>query len=152
MGNEIQGDDGIGIKIVKLLKRNSKNASIHYETLWVGGLDLIEAFDGYKIIIIIDGIKTGEKEPGFVWDLTPENFRNTLHLSNLHDLTFLEAIETGRQLGYKIPETIHILAIEIIEDLVFSNDFSTEVQACYQEIINTVENKIKEICLQVGFR
>lgn len=151
LGNEILTDDGIGVKIVKFLKRHSTNASIHFETLWVGGIDLIEIFDGYKTIIIIDAIKTGEKEPGFIWNFTPENFRNTLHLSNLHDLSFLEAIETGKQLGYKIPETIHVLAIEIIENLVFSNDFSTEVQACYEEILNNVEIKIKEICKQADF-
>lgn len=151
MGNEIQCDDGIGVKIVKYLKRHTINASIHFETLWVGGIDLIEVFDGYKIIIVIDAIISGEKEPGFIWNFTQENFRNTLHLSNLHDLSFQEAIETGKQLGYKIPEAIHILAIEVIEDLVFSNDFSTEVQACYEEILNNIELKIKEICNQADF-
>ena len=145
MGNEIQCDDGIGVKIVKLLDWRLTNASIRFETLWVGGLDLIEVFDGYKSIIIIDAIKTGEKEPGFVWNFTPENFRNTLHLSNLHDLSFIEALETGRKLGYKIPETIHVLAIEIVEDLVFSNEFSSEIQYCYEKIIDSVVKKIDKI-------
>ena len=145
MGNEIQCDDGIGVKIVKLLDGRLTNASIRFETLWVGGLDLIEVFDGYKSIIIIDAIKTGEKEPGFVWNFTPENFRNTLHLSNLHDLSFIEALATGRKLGYKIPETIHVLAIEIVEDLVFSNEFSSEIQYCYEKIIDSVVKKIDKI-------
>ena len=145
IGNEILTDDGIGVKIVKLLEKNFNNVSINYETIWVGGLDLIEVFDGYKIIIIIDAIKTGEKEPGFIWDLTPENFRDTLHLSNIHDLTFIEAINAGRKLGYKIPETIHILAIEILEDMVFSNEFSPQIQDCYENIFENVEDRLDRI-------
>jgi hydrogenase maturation protease len=145
IGNEILTDDGIGVKIVKLLEKNFNNVSINYETIWVGGLDLIEVFDGYKIIIIIDAIKTGEKEPGFIWDLTPENFRDTLHLSNIHDLTFIEAINAGRKLGYKIPESIHVLAIEILEDTVFSKEFSSEIQHCYDRILESIVNKIKKI-------
>ena len=145
IGNEILTDDGIGVKIVKLLEKRIINDSIHFETIWVGGLDLIEVFDGYKTIIIIDAIKTGEKDPGFIWDLTPENFRNTLHLSNIHDLTFIEAINAGRKLGYKIPETIHVLAIEILEDLVFSNEFSPEIQHCYENIFKDIEKKLDTI-------
>ena len=145
IGNEILTDGGIGVKIVKLLEKNFNNVSINYETIWVGGLDLIEVFDGYKIIIIIDAIKTGEKEPGFIWDLTPENFRDTLHLSNIHDLTFIEAINAGRKLGYKIPETIHILAIEILEDMVFSNEFSPQIQDCYENIFENVEDRLDRI-------
>ncbi|MEN8122606.1 MAG: hypothetical protein ABFS35_19850, partial [Bacteroidota bacterium] len=44
--------------------------------------------------------------------------------------------------GYEIPADITIIAIEIKEDLVYSNDFTPEVQSRYDEIYDEVEGFI----------
>lgn len=145
LGNEILTDDGIGIKIIHHLNKKIDNESIIYHTASCGGLEIVEMMDGYTTVIIIDAIKTKEGTPGEVYHLTQEHFKQSMHVSNFHDISFLTAIEFCKQAGMKIPDTIHIIAIEIIEDLVFSNSFSAEIENMYPEIIENVRRIIVNI-------
>ena len=145
IGNEILTDDGIGPKLVKQLEKESSLGNAVYETASMGGLDILEFIKEFNIVIFIDAIKTKGGIPGDIYYLTTENFRETLHLSSLHDISFLHAIELGRQLQIKVPEEIHIIAIEIVEDLVFDDKFSPEIEERYEEIYTSVKNHIQNI-------
>ena len=145
IGNEILMDDGIGPRLVKKLKEKFPNPGIKYETTWMGGLDILEFIQGYQTVIFIDAIKTKDGIPGTVYQFTPSDFKETLHLSSLHDLSFLTAIEMGKKIGLNIPENIHIIAIEIVEDKIFGESFTTKIQEKYQEIFESVVNFIQLI-------
>ena len=145
IGNEILTDDGIGPKIVKQLEQDSPIKNVEYQTACMGGLDILELLRDYDKVVFIDAIKTRGGVPGDVYYLTPENFKETLHLSNLHDVSFLHAIELGKQLEIKVPDDIHIIAIEIVEDLVFEDTFSPQIQEQYDEIYTSIKNRIREI-------
>jgi hypothetical protein len=43
-------------------------------------------------------------------------------------------------LHFDIPETIHILAVEIVEDRVFSESFSPPIRKKFPEIYNEIKN------------
>ena len=145
IGNEILQDDGIGPKLAKKLKEKFPNPDIKYETTWMGGLDILEFIQGYQTVIFIDAIKTKDGIPGAVYQFTPSDFKETLHLSSLHDVSFLTAIEMGKKIGLNIPENIHIIAIEIVEDKIFGESFTTKIQEKYQEIFESVVNFIQLI-------
>ena len=134
VGNEILTDDGIGPKLVKDLSRSLNLPNVDYNTAFLGGLDLLEFIVGYDTVVFVDAIKTAGGKPGDVYQFSPEDFRETLHLSNLHDVSFLTAIELGRQIKFEIPKTMVIIAIEIIEDLVFDDSFTPEIQEKYPAI------------------
>lgn len=138
IGNEILTDDGIGPKLVKDIEKSFPAPHIKYETAFVGGIDILEYIQNYNTVIFIDAIKTKDGIPGTVYQFTTEDFKETLHLSSVHDVSFLTAIELGKRTGYKIPENIHIIAIEIIEDTVFNDAFTPEIQEKYPEILKTV--------------
>lgn len=140
IGNEVLTDDGIGPKIVQRLKDNISEKNIDFNTAFVGGLELLDNIEGYDTVIFIDAIRTRDGIPGTVYQLTPENFNTTLHLSSVHDISFLTSIALGRKLGLKMPEFIHIIAVEIVEDKIFNNDFSPQIQERFEEIY--VEIKI----------
>jgi len=146
VGNDILTDDGIGPKITMRLKNESNiSGNIHYDTAFMGGLDLLEFIRDYKTVIIIDAIKTKDGKPGDVFYCTPDDFKYALHLDNLHDVSFLTAIKLGKKSGYNITDNIHIIAVEVVEDRVFSNDFSPEIQKKYEDITATVKRYINEI-------
>jgi hydrogenase maturation protease len=146
IGNEILMDDGIAPKLVKQLEREEFFfKKVVYLTACTGGLDILEFIQEYDKVIFIDAIKTKGGIAGNIYHLTPENFKETLHLSNLHDISFLHALELGRKLGIKIPGEIHIIAIEIVEDLVFGNEFTPLLQACYEDIYNSVKKYIRDL-------
>jgi len=79
-------------------------------------------------ILMDDGIKTKNGKPGDVYYFTPEDYKETLHLSNVHDVSFLTAIELGESLGYQLPESTLIIAVEIEEDTCFREEFFPKAQ------------------------
>lgn len=146
VGNEILTDDGIGPKLVDSLKSTFLNQKIEYDKVCLGGMELLEYIQGYDTVIFIDAIKTKDGVPGAVYHFTPDDFKETLHLSNLHDISFLNAISLGRKLGFHIPGRIEIIAVEIVEDLVFNENFTPVIAARYDTILAEVK-VIVEHCL-----
>ncbi len=145
VGNEILTDDGIGPKLVKRLKNDIQSEEIEFDTAFLGGLEILEHIQGYKSVIFIDAIKTLDGVPGDVYRFSLSDFKETLHLSNLHDISFLTAIELGKRINYDIPEDISIVAVEIVEDTVFSDNFTPAIDKRYDEIYNYVKEYISEI-------
>ena len=146
LGNDILMDDGIGPKLCwEFKKRISDSKNINFETAAIGGLELLELIRDYNKVIIIDAIKTKGGVPGDVYYLTPSSFKETSNISNLHDISFLTALELAKKLKINIPSEIHIIAIEIIQDLIFGNDFTEPLQARYEEIKEKVYVMVKEL-------
>ena len=145
IGNEILTDDGIGPTIVKRLKSDISLKEINFETAYVGGLELLEYIQGYFSVIFIDAIKTRDGIPGTVYQLSPENFNTTFHLSSIHDVSFLTSIALGKKLGLDMPQFINIIAVEIVEDKVFDENFSPQIQEKYERIYKEVKEITERI-------
>lgn len=145
IGNEILTDDGIGPKLVTRLKGKLSKQDINYETAFLGGLEVLEYIQGYNTVIFIDAIRTENGIPGTVYRLSPDDFNSTIHLSSIHDVSFLTAIDLGKKLGLEMPEFIHIIAIEIEEDRIFSEYFTPQIQDKYEGIYVEVKEIIEKI-------
>ena len=144
IGNEILMDDGIGPRVVETLREKMQIPGVDYRTTTLGGLHILEFIVGFKWVTFIDAIKTKEGIPGTLYEFTPSDFKETLHLSNLHGVNFLSAIELGKRIGYSIPEAIHIFAIEILEDQVFGEEFTPPLQERFEAIIDEIHIGIQE--------
>jgi hydrogenase maturation protease len=145
VGNEILKDDGIGPKIVSRLVGEYPASNFDYQTASLGGLELVELIRGYQRVILIDAINTGQGQVGDVSFFTPQDFKETLHLSNLHDVSFLQALELGKHINIPIPADIIIIAIEIREDKVFGEEFTPELQNRYEQIYKSIKDYLKKI-------
>jgi len=145
LGNDILTDDGIGIKLCHEMQKYLSADKIDFDTASLGGLEILEFIQGFKNVIFIDAIKTTVGIPGTVYYFTPSDFKETSNLSNLHDVSFLTALEIGKKLNMKIPESMHIIAVEIVEDLTFSEDFTPEIQKKYPEIVAEVKAHVEKI-------
>jgi len=148
IGNDILTDDGIGPKLVNELNSGETFSDIDFLNVFLGGLEILELIQGYQQVIFIDAIITKDGVPGTVYNFKPEDFKETLHLSNLHDANFLTALDLGRTMGMHIPEDIHIIAIEIIEDRVFNDHLSQEMgmkfPTIFKKVLSLVNSFIKE--------
>ena len=145
LGNEILTDDGIGPKLVKDLGKASGLPDITFRTASLGGMEIIDLIRDHEHVIIIDAIRTKEGVPGTVYRLTPAHFRETLHVSNFHDISFLPALDLAEKMGIPVPEKVDIIAVEIIEDLTFSSEFSPEIAGKYDRIYFEVLKIVKEL-------
>ena len=144
LGNEILTDDGIGPKLVKDISLTTDDPDIHFNIACCGGLEIMEHIRDFDRVIIIDAIRTRNGNPGDVYRFRPDDFRETSHLSSIHDISFLTAIRLGETLDMKLPEEMHILAVEIIEDLEIGDDFTPPVKKKYPKILEEVRSCIKE--------
>ena len=143
VGNDILTDDGMGPRLVNDLDRNRLPSEVQFMNTSLGGLEMLDLICRYKNVVLIDAMKTGILPPGSVHYYTPDDFRETLHLSNFHDINFLTALELARQTGMPLPDSIHIIAVEIIEDMVFDTEFSPEIKNLYPSILNKVEDMLQ---------
>ena len=139
IGNEILSDDGIGPKLVKRLKGDLSDKGIDFETAFVGGLEVLEYIQGFQTVIFIDAIRTKDGVPGTVYKLLPEDFNSTIHLSSIHDIPFLTAVALGKKLELDMPDYIHIIAVEIVEDRIFNENLTPEIQKVYEKIYAEVK-------------
>jgi hydrogenase maturation protease len=148
LGNDILTDDGIGPQLINDLVQVIKDDDVHYDTACCGGLQIMEYLKGYKKVILIDAIRTKDGNPGDVYYFIPSDFQETLHLSNLHDVHFLTALKFGNNLNLDLPVDLHIIAIEILEDKEFSEEFTQPLKERYTEILKEVEVIISQILNQ----
>jgi len=139
IGNEILTDDGIGPKLVKKLKGNLPGNEIDFETAFLGGLEVLDFIQGYQTVVFVDAIRTKDGIPGTVYQLSPKDFNKTLHLSSVHDVSFLTAVQLGKKLGLDMPQNIFIIAVEIVEDRIFNDNFTPQIADKYEEIYNEVK-------------
>jgi len=144
LGNEVLGDESLGLKIVDNLMHSNTFPELEYAKATNGGLEILDYIRDFKTLIIIDTIATESVKPGKIHYFKPENYTETLHLSSNHDVNFLTAIKTGQTLGFQIPDSIDIIAIEIIRDLCLCENLSDIILEKYDEILFEIINFIKK--------
>ncbi len=136
IGNPILSDDGIGAVITgQLSMRSGLKSKMCFRSSGTGGLDLLEHICGFSTVVFIDACRTGRKPPGEVSIYGYDEYEETLHLSNPHDITFKGAINMGRRLDLDMPEEIYVIAIEIEEDKTFSRQMTPALQDAYDHIL-----------------
>jgi hydrogenase maturation protease len=145
IGNDILTDDGIGPRLVSELRNEMDSNLLDFMTMASGGLEILEIIKDYKQVIIVDAIKTEGGVPGDIYYLTPSNFKETLHISSFHDVSFLTGLKLADKLDMAVPEQIDIIAIEILEDLTFSSAFSKPIADQYSSIFEEVKGKIMDL-------
>ena len=122
------------------LREENLPPDFHVETSNIGGLELLEIIKDYDQLIILDGMRGGS-DVGDLHYFSPENFRETLHLSTKHDATFLNALKVGEKLRYNLPRNIDIVGIEVEEDRCFGEYFSDNLE----KRINFIFHEIKKL-------
>jgi hydrogenase maturation protease len=145
LGNDILTDDGIGPRLIKDLSKMIQNDEIDFKTCSCGGLEILEYIRGYRQVVFIDAIHTDNGKPGDIYHFQPSDFHETSHLSSLHDINFLTAIRLASDLDFDITDDMHIIAVKIIEDREFSEEFTAPIKNKYKAILADVYEVINLI-------
>lgn len=149
MGNPIVTDDAIGVRLAEALAarlRERPDVTVVPECS-VGGLNLLDVLSGYDRVVVLDSIKTRDARPGDWHHFTAEALRETMNLANVHDANFATALALGRRLGLPLPsdDQIHVIAVEIVENLTFGEDLSPELARRLPEITAGVARAVAAI-------
>ncbi len=159
LGSEILTDDGIGLRLVSDLEKvltfqveknlkGRKVRQIDFKTCLTGSLDLLEIIKDYNTLIILDATKTQNGIPGNIYKYSLNNYKDTIHLQNIHDISFQDTLKLGKRIGLIIPGKVEIFAIEIFDNLTFSSSLSAVLVNKYPQILKDIKNQIEELTSQ----
>lgn len=142
IGNPILSDDGVGLEVTKKMEEMLP-CGIDVRRLSVGGLAILDEIDGYDRLVVVDSIKTKKGNPGEVYKLSLNELGSTFHLCFSHGMDFATVFELGKRLGYRMPKTIDIYAIEIEDNTTFYNGCTDKVKRKIPEIADKIVEMIE---------
>ena len=146
MGNPILSDDAIGILLASTLKPQLEGIPgvDVVEECCVGGLNLLDVLEGYDRLIALDSIKTIGGVPGTWYAFDATALRETMNLRNVHDANFATTLALGRHMGMHLPADrgCHVVAVEIADNMTFSEELTPELQAALPRIVADVKTHI----------
>ena len=126
LGNDILGDDGIGLAAARILKTEFGHEIEVVESPG-GGLALLDILEGYDRALLLDGILTGKFSPGTVLEFTTADFQKVVAPSP-HYAGLPEVLAMAVALEIDFPEEIKILALEVEEPYVVREGFTQSVE------------------------
>jgi len=144
VGNQILGDDGVGVHVANELKKQIKNPNVTIDEATTGGMNLLDFILGYDKAIIIDAVKTEKGKSGEVKRIPLTKF-STIHSCNPHDVTLVEAIEMAKKLGEnRVPSEIVVIGILMRETpCEFKEQLSPKISAAIPKAVKLALNEIK---------
>lgn len=138
IGNDLVADDGVGHAVYEVLKNTPLDDDVRLVFLGLGGMSMLEEFDGQKRLIVVDAVQFGT-EPGTIhtlnWDHLPQS---DSHVS-CHGIGIREAVEVSRRLYPELaPQEVYLVGVEgrCFDQL--GQGLSPEVAAKVNEAAETV--------------
>lgn len=138
LGNELLGDDGVGVHAARELGRQCFPQRIVIADVGAAVLDALYLFSWADFIIAIDAMKTGGL-PGTIYEATRTDIAETAHNLSLHELDFMSALRF-LQHSHSCPE-ITILGVEP-EKIDYSLSLSGTVAAALPRLSERVRQLI----------
>jgi len=143
IGNELAGDDIIGIKAVREVEKIGPSG-VDYIQISTGGLQILESILGYEKVLIVDSIETISPEKRIL-KLESEDFINATFLSSPHDVNFPTALEIGKKTSPELmPKLMKIIGIEIPIQEYISEKVSEETIAKMPTLKKMILNEINQ--------
>lgn len=142
IGNIFRNDDGAGIITVKKLQeKNLPNTKIM--ELSGEGIELMDSWSGFKSVIIIDAVSSGnEIGKVFILNANEEQIPKKFFNYSTHAFSLAESIELSRVLG-ELPDNLIIYGIEG-KNFSTGQNISKEVEKSIYDVVNKIENYILE--------
>jgi hydrogenase maturation protease len=141
IGNEYRSDDGVGSMAARMIREKKLNSVTMKEESGEGA-SLIEAWQGFENVIIVDAVSSGAK-PGTVFkyeankEILPAKFFNY----STHAFSLAEAIELARALN-KLPSKLTVYGIEG-KNFSAGKEISLPVREATNQVINQIMRDFK---------
>ena len=125
IGNPIVTDDSVGLKVARLIK--DRRPDLDVVEACSGAMGLFDYVIDQDKVILIDSIKTENGVPGEVYRMTVNDLNPSMKQQSSHGLDIASALKIGEGLGYKMPETVNVYAIQVKDNLRFGEECTAEV-------------------------
>ncbi|PKK85025.1 MAG: hypothetical protein CVT49_00345 [candidate division Zixibacteria bacterium HGW-Zixibacteria-1] len=136
LGNDLLGDDGIGILAAEKLQ-TMLNGQADVVATGMHGVALLDLLVGYRQVIIIDAIQMSGFSPGSVIELELGDLRTVMSPSP-HYTGLPELILLAEQMQLDFPEEIKIFAVEVDDPYTVGKEMSAAVSKSLKKLIPCV--------------
>lgn len=152
LGNPILGDDGVGWRVVQEVESHlaekdlTDELRLEFKYLSLGGLSLMEQMVGYKDVLVVDSIVTGQNPLGSIYSLPLSSLPNlsSEHSTAIHDTSLQTALEVGRKIDLELPRDVWVVAVETERVYDFSEDLSLPISKAVPTAVNLVIGMVKK--------
>ncbi|MCP3960687.1 MAG: hydrogenase maturation protease [bacterium] len=139
LGNEIAGDDGVGIRAARWLERLlAGREDVEVVALPWAGFALLDMLAGRRRVAIVDCLVSGRHAPGTIVRLDESDFRGSVRLVSFHDIDFATVLAFGRRMALPMPAEIAIWAVEGGTVDTFAEGLSAPVDAAVPRVADEV--------------
>lgn len=137
LGNEIMGDDAVGLFVARELKTRWGRALDVVEAS-IAGFALLDLLKGFDRVLIVDAIATGNSPPGTVVELSPDEFQKKSTFSP-HFVGLTDVVGLADKLDIPFPPTIRILGIEVEDPFVVREGLSETIAESVKSLLSRAE-------------
>ena len=144
IGNDILGDDGVGIHVARAVARKISTKEARVEETGAAGLSLLELIKGHERLIIADAILTDNTEVGKIHRLTLKDLAKTNNSITPHDAALATTLEIGNSLfPGEMPREVVVYGVQTSNVEQFSGKMSPAVKAAVPEVVRLILAEIK---------
>jgi hydrogenase maturation protease len=155
MGNDIYGDDGVGLHAVRLLKDEwtdqampgGSSASVEFVECVLSGAALLDVIHGYDALVVIDTIIKAEPVTGRIRILDAADIRDFPGPSP-HYVSVPQVLAIGRDIGLAMPKTVLIIAIEAKDLFRLGEGLSEDMRNRLPDILGAAKDVISRLAVQ----
>ncbi len=140
LGNDLLGDDGIGLLAAESL-RGREGPGVSIRTSVQAGLYLLESLQGFEDALVIDSV-IGD-HPGTIRELRGADLHE-VSVPSAHYVGLPEALAIARQSGLNVPQRLRIFGIEIDVAQQIGTAPSGAVMAAVPRVAATVARAAEE--------
>jgi hydrogenase maturation protease len=147
VGNEIRGDDGVGIHVARRVAEllpGGWDGRVEVAEACTGGFDLVDYLRGYDRAVVADAIQTRDGVAGTVYTFSAEALRVTAHLGHSHGVNLAGALDVLGALGLGAPNPVTVVAVEAAELNEFTEEMTPEVAGAVEEAAAAVIAELKD--------
>jgi|GEM_PF-3163468 len=129
LGNDLRGDDGIGMHIVNYVRtHHTPHEKVHIHLSSASGLQLMHMLYSYQRVMVVDAVEVDDRYTGYFWKLNPEQLpglsfpaypfihgsrEGSGQIASTHGTGFLALLELGKKMGFKDPQEVFFYLIGI---------------------------------------
>jgi hydrogenase maturation protease len=133
LGNDILGDDGVGLCAAERLKAGLEGADVIATA--EAGFRVMEFLEGYDNALLLDSVSTGRHPPGSILEFGRGDFER-ISAPSPHYAGMPEAFAMAERLGLKFPSNFRVLAMEIVPPPDFKEGLSPAVEAALPAFVS----------------
>ena len=136
LGNEILGDDALGIVVAREAEaRFGKQVDVVASSQ--AGFHVMDEMLGVSRLLVVDSIRTGAAKPGTVYVLDEHAIGPVPGVSS-HSLGIFEVLAVARRLGLPAPAECVILAVEAADCTTVGGSMNPDVAAAIPVVLEWI--------------